>query len=105
MNSGEIRVLRLEHAQRGAETIETNFGVDAPTQLLVVDEQIPVIDDVFGAHGSYCEILLSAVAEAGRSPLGVLASFLARGVQPDAARPSRPRYRRRAPAPQLQLGL
>jgi hypothetical protein len=40
MNPGEIR---------GAETIATNFGVDAPTQLIVVDEEIPIIINVFTA--------------------------------------------------------
>jgi hypothetical protein len=49
MNSGEIRVLRFEHAQHGAETIATNFGVDAPTQLIVIDEEIPITIDVFTA--------------------------------------------------------
>jgi hypothetical protein len=49
MNPGEIRVFRFEYAQSGAETIATNFGVDAPTQLIVVDEEIPIIINVLTA--------------------------------------------------------
>jgi hypothetical protein len=61
MNFGEIRVLRFERAQCGAKAIPTDLWIDASAKLFVVDEEMPVIIDSFGAHGSYREILLSAV--------------------------------------------
>jgi hypothetical protein len=71
MNLGEIRVFRFKRAQSGAETIPANVGIDAPAKLFVVDEEMPVIIDVFGAHGSYREILLWGVIGLIVSPLSL----------------------------------
>ena len=61
MNFGEIRVLRFKRPQCGPKAIPTDVWIDASAKLFVVDEEMPVIIDSFGAHGSYREILLSAV--------------------------------------------
>jgi hypothetical protein len=75
MNFGEIRVLRFERPECGAKAILADLWIDASAELFVVDEQMPVIIDVFGAHGIYREILLSAVIEIGSEVMrGPLAS-------------------------------
>jgi hypothetical protein len=53
MNSGEIRVPRFERAQRGAETIAADLRINAPAQLIVIDEKMSIIMAVFAAitHG------------------------------------------------------
>jgi hypothetical protein len=56
MNSGEIRVLRFERAQRGAETIAADLRINAPAQFIIIDEKISIIMAVFAvfaavAHG------------------------------------------------------
>jgi hypothetical protein len=53
VKSGEIRVLRFERAQRGAETIASDLGINALAQLIVIDEEMPIIISVFAviAHG------------------------------------------------------
>jgi hypothetical protein len=53
MNLGEIRVFRFKRAKGGAEAISTNLRIDASAQLVIIDEKMPLILDVFGAHGSY----------------------------------------------------
>jgi hypothetical protein len=62
MNFGEIRVLRFERPEGGAKTIPTDLWIDASAKLFVVDEEMPVIIDVFGAHGSYRQLCLSVIA-------------------------------------------
>jgi hypothetical protein len=82
MNFGKIRVFRFKRAQGGAEAIPTNLGIDAAAQLVIVDEKILIILDVFVAivHVRHRRPFLSAVIEA----IGLVM------VQPDAVRPSRP---------------
>lgn len=62
MNFGEIRVLRFESPKYGPKTIPPDLWINASAELIVVDEKMPLILDVFGAHSSYREILLSAVS-------------------------------------------
>jgi hypothetical protein len=53
MNSGEIRVFRFKRAQCGAETIAADLRINAPAQLIIIDEQMSIIMAVFAAiaHG------------------------------------------------------
>ena len=49
MNFGEIRVFRFKRAHSGAEAIPANVGIDAPAQLVIVDEKMPIVIYVFVA--------------------------------------------------------
>jgi hypothetical protein len=49
MNFGEIRIFRFKRAQSGAKAIPANVGIDAPAQLVIVDEEMPVAIYVFVA--------------------------------------------------------
>jgi hypothetical protein len=64
MNFGEIRVFRFQRAHGGAEAIPSNLGIDAAAQLVIVDEKMPIIFDVFVAIAHvYRETCLSTVIE------------------------------------------
>jgi hypothetical protein len=70
MNFGEIRVFRFQRAHGGAEAIPSNLGIDAAAQLVIVDEKMPIIFDVFVAIAHvYRETCLSAVIAAPICPL------------------------------------
>jgi len=49
MNFGEIRVFRFKRAQGGAEAISADLGIDAAAQLVIVDEKMPIVLNVFVA--------------------------------------------------------
>jgi hypothetical protein len=92
MNFGEIRILRFKRPQGGAEAIPTHLGINTAAQLIIIDEKMPIIFYVFVAiaHVCYRKAFLSAMIEAIEVSLGLVPSFFARLVQPDAVRPSWP---------------
>jgi hypothetical protein len=49
MNFGEIRVFRFKRAKGGAEAISADLGIDAAAQLVIVDEKMPIVLNVFVA--------------------------------------------------------
>jgi hypothetical protein len=57
MNFGEIRVFRFESPKCGAKAIPADLRINPSAELIVVDEEIPLILDVFGAHDSCRKIL------------------------------------------------